>query len=268
MADPKLTRKTRAGPLLVLHSTEGSTIAGAVATMDANRSWSNWVGDPKTGTLKTLVDSERGDRSLKNLPGGVETNNRPGVWQLEIVGFAEDMPTYGDTWYRSLAAMVVQICDAKGIPKRFPYPFVPYPRSYGFRAAQRLTGHQWLACSGIIGHQHVPENDHGDPGDLNRLIPLVEGDPMPDLDPDLVRALQEAINAAGSAPRLLVDGLLGPKTLAAATGAARGAKLRGDEIGRLEAQISELEDQLADPNSHPDGQLAEDLRSLIARALP
>jgi len=72
---------------------------------------------------------------------------------------------------------------------------------------------------------------------------------MPDLSPTLVSDLQKAINAIGGdtpIPPLLVDGKLGPKTLAGATHAARSAKLRGDMITQLEAQVSELEDQLAE----------------------
>jgi hypothetical protein len=168
------------GPVLVLHSTEGSTLAGAVATLRRNRSESNWVADPETGEVVTLTDSERGDRSLRNLPGGVETNNRPGVWQLEIVAFATDVPHMPEYWFRRLGAIVSSLCEAKGIPKVFPCPFVAYPASYGLKAAQRLSGAQWLAVAGIVGHQHVPENAHGDPGDISRLIPyLTPEDDMP-----------------------------------------------------------------------------------------
>ena len=44
--------------------------------------------------------------------------------------------------------------------------FVAYPGSYGVNAAQRFTNVQWENFTGVCGHQHVPENDHGDPGDL------------------------------------------------------------------------------------------------------
>jgi hypothetical protein len=158
---------------LVLHSTEGSTLAGAVATLRRNRSESNWVFDPETGELVTLTDSERGDRSLRNLPGGVETNNRAGVWQIEIVGHATDIPHMPERWFRRLGAVVSSLCDGKGIPRAFPCRFVAYPESYGLKAAQRLTGAQWLTVEGIVGHQHVPENTHGDPGDISRLIPHI-----------------------------------------------------------------------------------------------
>src|SRR5215471_17719630 len=41
------------------------------------------------------------------------------------------------------------------------------PSSYGTSNGVRLSGSAWNAYKGILGHQHVPENDHGDPGDIN-----------------------------------------------------------------------------------------------------
>lgn len=159
---------------LVVHSTEGSSIAGAVAAMDRNRSWSNWVCDPAQGIgIRTLVDDVTEDRSLRNMVGGVETNMRPGVWQLEVVGYAEQIPDYPEDWFRRLGVILSALCDRTGVPRRFPYPFRRYPASYGLRASQRLSPGQWLEVDGIVGHQHVPENDHGDPGDISRVIPYV-----------------------------------------------------------------------------------------------
>jgi hypothetical protein len=40
--------------------------------------------------------------------------------------------------------------------------------AFGLHAPQRFSGDEWLAFSGICGHQHVPENIHWDPG----LLPI------------------------------------------------------------------------------------------------
>lgn len=240
-----------ADPVLVVHTTEGSTIAGAVAAMDRNRSWSNWITDPDTGETRVLVDGEREDRSLRNLPGGVETNNRPGVWQIEIVGHATDIPHMSDRWYQRLAATIDVICRDKGIPRRFPYPFVAYPDSYGAKAPQRLTGAQWLAVGGIVGHQHVPENLHGDPGDISRLIPLVamKEPPMPTANPyaaEVNEALQLLTEHSIYTGQL--DGWFGPAALAA--------------LHHLKNQLlnaeTELDDALAD---------GKELRARVAELL-
>ncbi|MBD9700618.1 peptidoglycan-binding protein [Streptomyces sp. ID01-12c] len=44
-----------------------------------------------------------------------------------------------------------------------------------------MTGTQWNSFRGWCGHQHVPENDHGDPGsmDFGRVIELAKGGPTP-----------------------------------------------------------------------------------------
>ena len=260
---------------LVLHTTEGSTIAGAVATMKANRSWSNWVCDPATGGLMTLTDSERGDRSLRNLSGGVETNNRPGVWQLEIVGFAANVPIYDEDWYRTLGRIIVDICNSKAIPKVFPHPFTD-DAGYGTNGAVRLTAAQWSACEGIVGHQHVPENLHWDPGRIDRVIPYVTGDSMAH-DEDQIRRLQRFLRSQGKTTRLVpvdigttgpagdgVDGQFGEKTASAAI----------VSILKLEDRIRALTDELTDEKAA--GQdlegrihdLEQQIQNLEAGALP
>jgi hypothetical protein len=42
-----------------------------------------------------------------------------------------------------------------------------------------MSGAQWQGFSGVCGHMHVPENDHGDPGaiDFPRIIALAQGTP-------------------------------------------------------------------------------------------
>ena len=49
--------------------------------------------------------------------------------------------------------------------------FLPYPASYGASPA-RFTPEEWNHFVGICGHQHVPENVHGDPGniDIQRVL--------------------------------------------------------------------------------------------------
>jgi hypothetical protein len=47
-----------------------------------------------------------------------------------------------------------------------------------------MTFSQWQAFKGWCGHQHVPENDHGDPGsmDFPRVIVLAKGATSPEED--------------------------------------------------------------------------------------
>lgn len=232
-----------AGPVLVLHTTEGTTLAGAKATLDRNRSWSHWLIDPATGKWETLVHSGSA-RSLRNLSGGVETNNRGGVWQVEIVGKAADVPNYSDRWYQVLAEWVVAICEEKGIPRKFPYPFAGSD-AYGTKGKVRLSNQEWLEVEGIIGHQHVPENTHWDPGRIDRLIPLVTGEAAVAHDQDSSE-LQTYLNRFGIQPDLEVDGIRGPLTNARADLVVTNYSQLAARVAQLSNRVVELEDAAAD----------------------
>src|SRR5699024_4551413 len=54
----------------------------------------------------------------------------------------------------------------QGIPLSSSVVWAKYPGSYGEMASQRLSDSEWEEYTGWLGHQHAPENDHGDPGDL------------------------------------------------------------------------------------------------------
>lgn len=97
-------------------------------------------------------------KSLRNLPGGVETNNRPGgVYQVEIVGYAGDVWAYPDWWYANLARFLQEVGAIAGVEYRF------------WRDPTRFTFAEWSAPLEPIWYRHsnVPENDHWDPGTLD-----------------------------------------------------------------------------------------------------
>lgn len=165
--------------VLVLHSTEGSSLIGAVQTLRARNVMSHEVVDIREREIVQLVPLDRPARALLNRPGGVETNNRGGVVQVELVGFASRstaeaagrpdgpiMPELTDDELAWLGRYVRDLCARCGIPFTFPLPFLPYPQSYGNNGV-RLSFDQWMRVEGVIGHMHVPENDHGDPGALD-----------------------------------------------------------------------------------------------------
>lgn len=178
-------------PVLVLHTTETDPgTAQAVADgLRARKAESHTVFDPSNGEHIRLLAWSQNAKALRNLSGGVETNNRGGVYQVEIVGRAAEVPMYSSGWFAALAVYVERVCSETGTPVVFPRPFVAYPQSYGLKAAQRMTNDEWLDCSGIVGHQHVPESDHGDPGDMTRLVQMLSLQPEDedDMTPDEIR---------------------------------------------------------------------------------
>jgi hypothetical protein len=154
-------------------------------------------------------DIDRSSRALRNLAGGVQTNTLNVVqtefdgtcdytkrnnWGSRIAG--KDYIYWGDPpdWALRDAADYLRWLNANhGVPLSGPSMWLTYgpdsrrpgitPASYGASPA-RMTFAQWNAFKGICGHQHVPENDHGDPGSLpfTKLIALAKGTTPPQED--------------------------------------------------------------------------------------
>ena len=117
-------------------------------------------------------------RALRNPPGGVETNRR-GVTQVEVVGtcdpklhqtltrsgkahlFSEKLPDWA---IRDLGKFARWAQDNHKVPLTSSVSFKRFDASFGLRNGVRLSASGWNAFRGHCGHQHVPENDHGDPG--------------------------------------------------------------------------------------------------------
>lgn len=187
-------------PVCVLHSTESPTFQAARNMLDDKPGIQpHWLIDPRTDEEHQYVAWPRPSKSLRNQPGGVETNNRPGgVLQVEIVGYAADMGRKAESWYQSLANMLRPKLQAAGIALELYLPFVPSPLPKGERP--HLTMAQWLGAHGILGHQRVPENDHTDPGDLNRLEKYLN--PPPEEETTMLKGLTALGNAMASTEEL------------------------------------------------------------------
>lgn len=159
--------------IIVLHTTEGmgwpSYGGGSMAPHDTIRAI------PGKGIeVRRHMPYDRNAKALVNAAGGVQTNKR-GVIQFELVGTCDPKYRGNKSWFfwpeaddvvlRALADYLRPIAAKYGIPAAAP-KFLPYPSSYGNKQRQRFTSAQWNAFNGFCGHQHVPENDHGDPGNF------------------------------------------------------------------------------------------------------
>lgn len=172
---------------LIVHTTESNSSPGAAQRAAdflrrANK-MSHQVYDPVYDQTAVLLPWDAPERTLKNLVGGVQTNNRPGTFQVEIVGWARQTHLMSDRWYRNLADYLHACCVELGVPWVFPVQFLS--ASYADRHINRLSFEEWLRVDGVIGHCHVPENDHWDPGllDVERLLRFTI--PEPEEDPDM-----------------------------------------------------------------------------------
>jgi hypothetical protein len=173
---------------LVIHSTEGYGVPlyrnGAIAP---NRTIVPNFKYKELGFIKHFPDN-MSSRALENKAGGKETN-RDRVTQWEIVGTcsrgtSKDWQTFGkvpnkdylEMWnlpdwvLAGLATMAIELERAYKLPLTSTVKWIPYntfkPSSYGTDNGVRLNATQWDNYKGILGHEHVPENVHGDPGDF------------------------------------------------------------------------------------------------------
>ena len=157
---------------LVLHRTEGSTIAGAWSTMNSRGVPAHGVSNLNTGEHVQLVDTDAAARSLWHV-------DQDGCIQWEIVGFSRNTPAENDIWYDRLATLIERICVPLGIPIVLAESW-PGNEGYGRFATQRFSFTEFYDFSGICGHQHAPAkwwklnsrtNSHWDVGalDVERL---------------------------------------------------------------------------------------------------
>lgn len=162
-----------------LHTTEGTNWpgynGGAVAP--------NYTGKPNIGAKRLdwrgHFPDERSSRALVNSAGGVETNTL-NVEQVELIGTCN--PAHAQRWgnlragvdyiywpdapdwaLQDVADFLADQNKRHGTPLVAP-KFRPYPASYGANNGVRFTDSQWRQFKGVCGHQHIPENLHGDPG--------------------------------------------------------------------------------------------------------
>ncbi len=163
----------------VIHTTEGTSLptysGGATAPQYTA------VPDFKAKRLIWVphFPDEQSARALRNESGGVETNTLNCI-QIELVGTCDRGTSnrWGTTphifwpeapeWaLRGVAEFVADMYTRHAIPMTGPpKAFASYPGSYGVSAAQRMSFSQWSNFEGWSGHQHVPENSHGDPGNI------------------------------------------------------------------------------------------------------
>lgn len=167
----------------VIHTTEGVTLPSYGGGASAPNFTA--VPDIPNRVLRWYqhFDFDVSSRALVNKAGGVETNTANAV-QVELVGTCD--PVHKTSWgekkagvdylywpdapdwaLAELAKFVKWAHDEHGVKPQSTVTWKPYPESYGSANGVRLTGAQWNAYYGWLAHQHVPENDHGDPGDLD-----------------------------------------------------------------------------------------------------
>ncbi|WP_226850563.1 peptidoglycan-binding protein [Brachybacterium tyrofermentans] len=179
-------RHKRTVTKIVLHTTEGSSWPGYGGGGSAPH-FTVKPGKATKANIRQHIDTAYSAKALVNRSGGVETNNG-GCVQIEFVGscdrayakkhglfFTEDAD---DDDLASLAAVLAWIHDEHGVPLVIDGNLDWPTTNAAYRTApQRLSYKAWNEYRGVLGHTHVPENDHWDPGafPIARLLKLAGG---------------------------------------------------------------------------------------------
>jgi hypothetical protein len=219
-------------PVVVLHSTEGNGwpayAGGSVAP-----TLTLWAVAPGDVRWRQHFPVNESARALMNKAGGVQTNTA-GAVQVELVGTCDPTshrnnpswmywPEAPDWALAAVATFLAWMRAEWGLPlQSTTRPWLAYPSSYGNSAARMSFG-EWQSFSGVCGHQHVPENDHGDPGNLPiaRILSLAVGGASQPI-PSQEHPTQEE-DPMASYPADLYDRLV------SAQANAQLAKARGDQ---------------------------------------
>lgn len=167
---------------VVLHTTEGDTIEGAVSTYASSHDAPHFTVDLARRRKAQHLPLSASSTALAHPSGQPETNRVGKCVQIEIIGRAAQ-PAHTDDELRFLAGLLADI-QAAGVTFVWTAPefhAYPPPMSLGTEP-WRMGIPTWQQFNGICGHQHVPENQHGDPGaiDIQRIIALAAGQPQED----------------------------------------------------------------------------------------
>lgn len=196
---------------VVLHTTETIGLPGYNEGLSAPHLTYN----PKTRVWVQHTDLKTAARALRNQTGGVETN-RANAYQVEIICYSNKAIADGsasrlwvgdldDLAYEDLRALI----DWTGVPVVWPGRQA-FSYSQANAAGFRLGPDEWVNYNGIVGHQHVPENDHWDPGalDWNRIITVGVDLPLTEKEENTVRDLLAALEANGAGTQASRQALL------------------------------------------------------------
>lgn len=149
---------------IVLHSVEGYNESSGIA-----------VYNPSSAALSHFTVDLKNKKTYQHLPinkpsSGVKSHDDTAGVQIEIMGFStsasagytdswflESDSAFGDTEWAYLAKLLVAISDETGIP---------LTSDLDWSTPNRMDLTAFNDYQGVVGHRHVPDNDHTDPGDI------------------------------------------------------------------------------------------------------
>jgi hypothetical protein len=200
-------------PRLVWHTTQGTGWPDYKGGTEAP----HFTINPKTGELRQHMSVLVAARALRGEDVAGIATNRAHAIQVEIIGFAGDSDTWPESYYENLRELAAWIEVNCGVRSTCSVTFT--------NEAHPMSHTKWEDYEGHCGHQHVPGQDHFDPGEFRIEEVLANREAFRNLKlgdhGDDVKALQRAVNkrALGccrSDHTVTVDGVYGEATKAAA----------------------------------------------------
>lgn len=178
--------------VFLIHSTEGTGWPGYSGGATAPNATLMPDFANKRVLIRQHFPASRSARALENRAGGVQTNTAH-TFQVELVGtcdprthaawtakgikhiYMPDPPQWFIDGVGDVLSWLHDEWDTK-VQDAAPRGWGAYPGSYG-SSRFRLSFAEWRAAYGVLGHQHVPENAHGDPGafPIAKLIAAAKG---------------------------------------------------------------------------------------------
>lgn len=139
---------------LILHTTEGGN-------------WFDYSGvgygphltyKPETREWRQHIPLTKSATALRN-DGSYKTNQENCI-QIEIIGYAKNARLWSSSTIEDVGALIKWL-SKYGLLIQAPKAFTPYPPGINVKMSRET----YRSARGIIGHEHVPGNSHGDPGD-------------------------------------------------------------------------------------------------------
>jgi hypothetical protein len=166
-----------AGPLAgvatrgILHTTEGGSVASNIGVFQVSRQWPHLIVDP---FAKRTAQALSLDRAARALP----VHNAIAGVQIEIVAWAAQTPTWGDSELHYLWGVMREVERLTSIPRR---SFIEFDATGQNRF--RMSLEEFTTFRGWCGHQHAPSGgSHWDPGGIriwDLITPRLAGTSSP-----------------------------------------------------------------------------------------
>ena len=176
----KVLTKQAPGPVFVdvpwrgvLHTTEGDHAEGTITKFKKDNKWSHFIIEPATARIFQHFTLSRGARALKSTltlkkTKKVARTNSARAIQIEIVGRADDAAALSADDLDFIRRVMLAIEDRVPIARRSGLTFVADDAAVArVKLKDSKVGSEWERFAGWCGHQHVPINDHVDPGAID-----------------------------------------------------------------------------------------------------